>query len=155
MKQRFLFYFILIFGLFLGVTHSVDARRTYGRSHTTMHYTRSSSYHPRTYHASFSKRSQSHYHSSRNAGYSSRHPYHFTSGRHKTTYASGVSRDKHGRIKRSSSARHEFMVRTGYPHGRPGYVIDHIVPLKKGGSDSPDNMQWQTKADAKAKDKWE
>jgi hypothetical protein len=47
------------------------------------------------------------------------------------------------------------MKQTGYPHGRKGYVIDHIVPLKKGGCDCPSNMQWQTKADAKAKDKWE
>jgi len=44
---------------------------------------------------------------------------------------------------------------TGYPHGRPGYIIDHIKPLKKGGCDCPSNMQWQTKAAAKAKDKWE
>jgi hypothetical protein len=44
---------------------------------------------------------------------------------------------------------------TGYPHGRPGYVIDHIVPLKRGGCDCPSNMQWQTVAEAKAKDKWE
>jgi hypothetical protein len=30
-------------------------------------------------------------------------------------------------------------------------VIDHVVPLKRGGADAPTNMQWQTKADAKAK----
>jgi hypothetical protein len=34
-------------------------------------------------------------------------------------------------------------------------VVDHVVPLKRGGADRPENMQWQTKADAKAKDKWE
>jgi len=39
--------------------------------------------------------------------------------------------------------------------GCPGYVIDHIRPLKRGGADVPPNMQWQTKADAKAKDRWE
>jgi hypothetical protein len=47
------------------------------------------------------------------------------------------------------------MKSTGYPHGRKGYVVDHIVPLKRGGCDCPANMQWQTKAEAKAKDKWE
>lgn len=36
-----------------------------------------------------------------------------------------------------------------------GYVIDHIQPLACGGADEPSNMQWQTIADAKAKDKWE
>ena len=36
-----------------------------------------------------------------------------------------------------------------------GYIIDHVKPLACGGLDSPKNMQWQTKADAKAKDKWE
>jgi hypothetical protein len=36
-----------------------------------------------------------------------------------------------------------------------GYVIDHIQPLACGGADDPTNMQWQTREDAKAKDKWE
>jgi hypothetical protein len=36
-----------------------------------------------------------------------------------------------------------------------GYVIDHIKPLACGGADRPSNMQWQTTAEAKAKDKWE
>jgi len=67
----------------------------------------------------------------------------------------GTAHDSHGRIKRSGSAKHDFMRQTGYLHGRPGYVVDHIVPLACGGSDSPSNMQWQTKAEAKAKDKIE
>jgi len=37
----------------------------------------------------------------------------------------------------------------------PGYVIDHVVPLKRGGEDAPENMQWQTIEEAKAKDKIE
>ena len=73
----------------------------------------------------------------------------------RSSYNYSVPRDRRGRIKRNPSARAIFMKQTGYPHGRPGYVIDHIKPLKKGGCDCPSNMQWQTKAAAKAKDKWE
>ena len=69
--------------------------------------------------------------------------------------ASGVARDSHGKIKRSETAKHAFMQTTGYPHGRPGYVVDHITPLKRGGCDCPSNMQWQTIQEAKAKDKVE
>ena len=74
---------------------------------------------------------------------------------HTRRYAVGVPRDSHGRIKRSEAARDKFMRMTGYPHGRPGYVIAHIVPLKRGGADDPSNMQWQTKAEGKAKDRRE
>jgi len=44
----------------------------------------------------------------------------------------------------------------GNNHGPcPGYVIDHIKALACGGADAPQNMQWQTAADGKAKDKVE
>jgi hypothetical protein len=33
--------------------------------------------------------------------------------------------------------------------------MDHILPLKRGRKDAPENMQWQTLADAKGKDKIE
>ena len=64
-------------------------------------------------------------------------------------------RTAHGKTRRSAVARATFMRQTGYPHGRPGYVVDLIVPLACGGADSPANMQWQAVAAAKAKDKAE
>ena len=76
-------------------------------------------------------------------------------GSHNSSYCFSCARDSHGHIARSPQAKEAFMRDTGYPHGRPGYVVDHIVPLKRGGPDTPANMQWQTKADARAKDKWE
>jgi hypothetical protein len=36
-----------------------------------------------------------------------------------------------------------------------GYVVDHVRPLCAGGADHPENMQWQTVADAKKKDRLE
>lgn len=68
---------------------------------------------------------------------------------------STVARDNSGDVQRSETARHAFEVQTGYPHGRPGYVIDHIRPLACGGADDPSNMQWQTIEEAKAKDRVE
>lgn len=67
----------------------------------------------------------------------------------------GIQRDANGRIYRSEAAKDEFMRQTGHPGGWPGHVIDHIVPLKRGGADAPSNMQWQTIEEGKAKDKWE
>jgi len=70
-------------------------------------------------------------------------------------FSSSAARDSHGLIERSSTAKREFERMTGYPHGRTGYVIDHVVPLANGRADSPSNMQWQTIPDAEAKDRWE
>ena len=81
-----------------------------------------------------------------------------SAGSHK---AQGVARDSHGRISRSAGAKGQFKKQSPCPStGRssgacPGYVIDHVVALKRGGVDSPGNMQWQTKAEARAKDRWE
>jgi hypothetical protein len=45
---------------------------------------------------------------------------------------------------------------TGQRRGScPGWVVDHVIALECGGADHPSNMQWQTVADARAKDKWE
>ena len=66
-----------------------------------------------------------------------------------------AARDAHGRIQRSEEARKRFMKQTGYPNGRKGYVVDHVDPLECGGADAPSNMQWQTVAEAKIKDRTE
>jgi hypothetical protein len=86
--------------------------------------------------------------------HSTAHHYRSHSG-HTRRYAYGVPRDSHGRIKRSSEEKKKFERESGYPHGRPGYVVDHIIPLSQGGRDDPSNMQWQTKEEAKAKDRTE
>lgn len=57
--------------------------------------------------------------------------------------------------KRHASVARHFRVMTGYPHGRPGYVIDHIIPLCACGPDTVANMQWQTARDAEIKDRQE
>lgn len=65
------------------------------------------------------------------------------------------------RIPRDNKAIAEFKRQqpcpsTGKARGAcPGYVVDHIKPLCAGGPDRPENMQWQTVADAKAKDREE
>jgi hypothetical protein len=65
------------------------------------------------------------------------------------------------KTKRSAKAKTEFKLLHPCPaNGQtkgpcPDYVIDHIVPLKRGGADQPENMQWQTVEDAKQKDQWE
>jgi len=80
-----------------------------------------------------------------------------------TPHASAApqQRDEHGRFKRSEAAKDSFKSAhpcpsTGQRSGAcPGYVIDHVVPLKRGGADAPSNMQWQTVEAAKQKDTWE
>jgi hypothetical protein len=80
---------------------------------------------------------------------------------HVATADPTVPRDDRGRIKRSTTAKREFQREharpsTGKTSGScPGYVIDHIQALCKGGPDAPSNMQWQTIAEGKAKDKVE
>lgn len=89
------------------------------------------------------------------------HPY--RSGRIATGYTphSSVIVNSHGKIKRSGATKDAFKRQrpcpsTGRPSGScPSYVIDHVKPLECGGADDPSNMQWQTVADGKAKDKTE
>ncbi len=134
------------------------------RGHGGHSYSHSSrSYSTRSYH-SHSYRSPS----------NSRHSYHTGSGvsPHRSysppsyhaprTYSyESVQRDSHGRIKRSGAAKDSFKRQhpcpsTGKSSGAcPGYVVDHVKALRCGGADAPSNMQWQTTAAAKAKDKTE
>lgn len=82
---------------------------------------------------------------------------------HSTTYrsASRSASSSHVGEKRSEATKDAFKhlhpcPANGKTAGRcPGYVIDHKVALACGGVDSPFNMQWQTVAEGKAKDKWE
>ena len=65
------------------------------------------------------------------------------------------------KTQRSTKAKADFQRQhpcpaTGKSKGKcSGYIIDHVEPLCAGGADHPSNMQWQTIADAKAKDKLE
>ena len=82
-------------------------------------------------------------------------------GHHNSNYAALTPRDAHGRIARDPRARNEFKRThpcppTGKSSGScPGYVIDHVQPLQRGGADTPANMQWQTEGAAKIKDRTE
>lgn len=65
------------------------------------------------------------------------------------------TRNAKGEIIRSRSVLAEFKRATGYPSGRPGFVVDHVRALACGGVDAPWNMAWQSDAEGKAKDRWE
>lgn len=70
-------------------------------------------------------------------------------------YCVTCARDARGKILRSAAQRRAFMRQSGYPNGRPGYRIDHTVPLACGGADTPENMKWLTLAEKAAKDRVE
>jgi len=62
-----------------------------------------------------------------------------------------IARAYHNRCRRGERRR-----ATGKSSGScPGYVIDHVEPLKRGGADASANMQWQTQRGAKLKDRTE
>ena len=77
------------------------------------------------------------------------------------SYCSSCARDSRGKIKRDREATRAFQKSHPCPStggtsgGCPGYIIDHVTALKRGGADAPSNMQWQTRAEAKAKDRVE
>jgi hypothetical protein len=78
-----------------------------------------------------------------------------------TTNCTSCARDSRSRIARNATVKHDFQKShpcpsTGKATGAcKGYVIDHVLPLKRGGADAVGNTQWQTVQAAKAKDKVE
>ena len=72
-----------------------------------------------------------------------------------------IQRDDYGRIARSKKVISDFRKTVPCPAtGKTGkkcagYVADHKLPLCGCGADSIENLQWQTVADSKIKDRWE
>lgn len=73
-----------------------------------------------------------------------------------------LKRTASGKIARSTTSVNAFKRANACPGtGKastascPGYIVDHVVPLCACGEDKPSNMQWQTVAASKAKDKLE
>lgn len=58
-------------------------------------------------------------------------------------------------LARSRPLIREFARMTGYPKGRPGFVVDHEIPLCAGGPDALANLQWQEKRKSYVKDAFE
>ena len=68
----------------------------------------------------------------------------------KSTYKIGETKYKYNeryktsglpKVERNGSAKKQFLKSKGYNRVPPGYEVDHIVPLSKGGRDEPSNMQ--------------
>lgn len=60
-----------------------------------------------------------------------------------TTYYAGKSYTTtgHQKVKRSETAKKQFLKSKGYNKVPYGYQVDHIKSLSEGGTDTPDNMQ--------------
>lgn len=64
---------------------------------------------------------------------------------------------------RSRAVIKQFQRETGFPKGRKGWIVDHVVPLacaselqlRRRDLDVIENLQWQSKAEAQSKDRWE
>ena len=56
---------------------------------------------------------------------------------------------------RNPAVKRAFDKQQGYPHGRKGYIVDHVCALVRGGLDSTANMQYQTVSESHEKDRIE
>ena len=76
------------------------------------------------------------------------------------SYSAYQANDK-SYLKRNATVKRHFKQQTicpttgTYTQKCAGYVVDHIIPLKCYGKDSVENMQYQTIADAKIKNRYE
>jgi hypothetical protein len=165
-KVNVLLFLLAALMVFLPAGESVAARRSsHKSSHVKSYYRKDGTYvHGYTRHSSTSGAAikSSHSTSYRRSTIELHGTSALSAGSHgRHARCQTCPRDSHGHIKRSLQAKREFRKThpcpsTGKTHGPcPGYVIDHIRALKRGGADSPGNMQWQTKEAAKQKDKIE
>jgi len=156
---------VLFLAAVIAVTPFASARASHGGSHSSSHAKSSSkSTTGKTTHVRGYTRKDGTYVSGYDrhpAGMAEPHYYRKNSIAEGYSLHPTVQRDSHGRIKRSAAAKDAFKREhpcpaTGRSTGScPGYVIDHVRALECGGADSPSNMQWQTVAAGKAKDKTE
>ena len=72
-----------------------------------------------------------------------------------STKCAACARDAKGRIARSKVAVQAFKKAIPVPEPARGWLSTIPFCSKRGGADDPSNMQWQTAAEAKAKDKIE
>lgn len=139
-------------------TYHTRARNSTGSTHVRS-YTRKDGTYATSHSRSMPGTSHSETRMPRSATSSRTYPH--TRSYSDSTRSGSLTRDTHGRIKRSTAAKNAFKRQqpcpsTGRSSGAcPGYVIDHVKPLECGGAGNPSNMQWQTVAAGKAKDKTE
>jgi hypothetical protein len=61
--------------------------------------------------------------------------------------STGISRQRSTNpddyIAADDAARQQFMKQTGYPKGRPGFVVMYKTAICDGGVDEPSNMRWR------------
>ena len=84
-----------------------------------------------------------------------------TSGSARRSTCASCTRKARGESSGAPAAKHEFQHQLPCPStdrvtgACPGYVIDHVIALACGGVDGPANVQWQTRAESRAKDRIE